>query len=744
MTALEPLVSHALEWLGRTAVDVVLLIAVVAVISRLLRRWLTPRWTYALWLLVPLRLVLPALPASPVSLNRLGLGETAAVTAPAEPAPDLDAFTLSEGLKRSAPSAAPASATPRPVAAASSLSAPRPEPAPAPEEPFPWTSALVLTWAAGAAAFLTVQIVRDCRFARRTASDQAVSDPVVLARFERCREAAGVRHAVALLVSAHVGAPAVHGVLRPRVLLPRGVLEGLADEELDAVFRHELAHVRCHDAAANWVLCVIHAVHWFHPAVWFALGRLRAHRECARDWMALARVPATAHTYANTLIRLLEIAPARRMAAAPALFENVRDLRRRIQMATRYRPASRMGIVLGALLLGVVAVVTLTSAPGNSVLGQEPAEGVDRAAKSAPALLRIKVERQKPEPAWKRELVRKLAEEIDMDLADAPLQDFVAAFREATHVNVIVAPDVLLSDEYALSVSARGAPAESVLRRVLRRHDLDHALTGEAVLIGRRGETPHARDRRFYNVRPLTSRGADEDEAMELGEQLVALVMTLVSQESWSENGVQIGLLGDLLVVDNRPRVHDGVEATLNLLLNRGRTPPRTTPAWETKLNERLSQTLSLDFQESEVSSIVEYIALTTDTSVVLSDDVDAESLVSLTLNDVTARQALNWVAHLTGLRVVPADGAVHLTAHAPLVFRSYGLEALLGDGAQDEDHVASMFDLLRQSVDPVSWEEREHLYLDVWDDQVVVAQTAEAHAGIVEFFAALRRAMDD
>src|SRR5687768_12890241 len=54
-----------LRWLCATSVQVAVLVLVLLAAERLLARWLTPRWRYALWLVVLLRLFAPGLPELP-------------------------------------------------------------------------------------------------------------------------------------------------------------------------------------------------------------------------------------------------------------------------------------------------------------------------------------------------------------------------------------------------------------------------------------------------------------------------------------------------------------------------------------------------------------------------------------------------------------------------------------------------------------------------------------------------------
>jgi len=105
---------------------------------------------------------------------------------------------------------------------------------------------------------------------------------------------------VRLLISALVQVPTVIGWLRPVVLVPVGALSGLPAEYLEALLLHELAHVRRHDYLVNILQSVAEALLFYHPAVWWVSGHIRAERELCCDDVAVA-VSGDALTYARAL-----------------------------------------------------------------------------------------------------------------------------------------------------------------------------------------------------------------------------------------------------------------------------------------------------------------------------------------------------------------------------------------------------------------------------------------------------------
>src|SRR6185437_9604420 len=90
----------------------------------------------------------------------------------------------------------------------------------------------------------------------------------------------GVSRPVQLLVSALVQVPTVVGWLRPIVLVPVGALGGLPPEHVEALLLHELAHIRRHDYLVNILQSVAESLLFYHPAVWWLSGHIRAEREC--------------------------------------------------------------------------------------------------------------------------------------------------------------------------------------------------------------------------------------------------------------------------------------------------------------------------------------------------------------------------------------------------------------------------------------------------------------------------------
>ncbi len=97
----------------------------------------------------------------------------------------------------------------------------------------------------------------------------------------------GIKKTVRIMESGLAEIPMVIGNLKPLILVPVGLLTGLAPREVEAVIAHELAHVKRYDYLINIVQTVIESVLFFNPAVWLVSQAIRKQREHCCDDIAV-------------------------------------------------------------------------------------------------------------------------------------------------------------------------------------------------------------------------------------------------------------------------------------------------------------------------------------------------------------------------------------------------------------------------------------------------------------------------
>lgn len=352
-------------------------------------------WSAA-WIVVALRLFVPFsfpagwspwnLLAQPATESRVSVSATAGQPAALEAAatktaalPDDAAATIAAAATEGSADISPVASSAQPAANLASAS---------------WSreSVLAAVWLAGIALLIAVRLVASWSFRRRLRSAVPVADERFwrVLRGEWQRSGLPRARALPCLETPAVAAPALYGLLRPRLLLPPGLIARLTDDELRHVVLHELGHWRRRDLLAQELMHAAAVLHWFNPLAWIASRLARIDCELACDEFVLRREPADhASAYGETLLKVLGLVRRhRRPPMAVAMLEDGRELSRRIHTIAHYRAASRVTAVAGGALIMVLAAVSLTretraQPAANPAATSAPAPAV--AEKNAPA-----------------------------------------------------------------------------------------------------------------------------------------------------------------------------------------------------------------------------------------------------------------------------------------------------------------------------------------------------------------------
>ena len=151
-----------------------------------------------------------------------------------------------------------------------------------------WFVWIAQGWLVGVLAVVAVQFGSAWRLLRSLDRGHQLELPAPWqAEFERLRGAMGIARQVSVRLAARVGSPFTARVLRPVIWLPLSLLDNLPTAQIRALLAHELAHIVRLDWLWNGLQCVIEALLFFHPAVWWLSRRIRQDRELACDALAV-------------------------------------------------------------------------------------------------------------------------------------------------------------------------------------------------------------------------------------------------------------------------------------------------------------------------------------------------------------------------------------------------------------------------------------------------------------------------
>lgn len=384
------LIERALASLWRASWQASVLVPLVLLAQSVFGRRLAPKWRYALWFLVLVRLLLPVTPPSAWSLFNYG-NVPRFSAAPFDPGARGDTREIAFDFPRQAP------AEVRPVSETSTEPAPARvvTPSPAGQAPAPTARSLVRAalgflrqqlawiWFVGVLALSMRLAWGNYLFALQLRRRCPIADPAVLALLEECRRVMGVRPSVTLLEAPELDSPALFGCFRLKLLFPEEMIEAFSPAELRHVFLHELAHVRRGDAAVNWLATILQTLHWFNPVLWFAFHRMREDREVACDELALAHAQeAESKPYGRTVIKVLEgITQATAIPGLVGILEDKKQIKRRIAMIAKFKKTPPWPVLAPVLLLGI-GLVSLTDAQTKNA---ETKEATQKTAETPPA-----------------------------------------------------------------------------------------------------------------------------------------------------------------------------------------------------------------------------------------------------------------------------------------------------------------------------------------------------------------------
>ncbi len=412
------------DWSAAMFWQVGLLIVLIAALDRLVRRWAWPQLRYALWSLILIKLILPpslSLPSGIVpglqpvvkqAFERLNSEEPAAgkssillslneemlripptgrmATTPFASSSGgiVKAEGLGDGLRgESVPSSLPVRESGAKLA---SLQADRHQ---APLGDATWIRALMqvawqayamIIWLTGTIVLGLWLILRLHSLAGRQAYQAAAASlpQSFYNQLAGCAKRLGLRRVPRVVVTRRLASPAVFGVLRPVLLMPKGYLSKLSRRDTEHMLLHELAHIKRGDLMTHGLYMLLQILYWYNPLLWLVRRQMHHLRELSCDAtvaeLLRERTPAYRQTLLETARRLLtsSVEPGLGLLG---LFEDSNRLLVRLNWLTkptwRYRTMKRVTVAtIAALMLTCV----LPMAQAQEAASNEPASAAER------------------------------------------------------------------------------------------------------------------------------------------------------------------------------------------------------------------------------------------------------------------------------------------------------------------------------------------------------------------------------
>src|SRR5262249_45566953 len=223
-----------------------------------------------------------------------------------------------------------------------------------------WRSWFVVVWLGGIAWQLGCMLVQHGRLRRLLSRATAAAEPRLLAVMEQVAGQLGLPRRPALFLTDGEGAPFVCGLLRPVLVLPRGLMAELDPDHWREVVLHELGHLKRCDLWWGWLPALARLVYFFHPVAHWVWFRIRLERELACDQLAMTHSGRSAVEYAEVLVQMVSHASmpaALRMSSLEGL--NTFWKRRLTMLHSTSRSSPQLSRLTGFVIVSAALVACL-------------------------------------------------------------------------------------------------------------------------------------------------------------------------------------------------------------------------------------------------------------------------------------------------------------------------------------------------------------------------------------------------
>lgn len=149
--------------------------------------------------------------------------------------------------------------------------------------------------------------------------------------------------------------PFSFGLIKRNIILP---FDKTAAKELIYIKEHEYIHYLHRDNITNLMLCILNALYWFNPIIYYVFSKIRLDMEIYCDYSVIKSINCTNKEYGNTILSL-----AVKGNNAIKLGNNIADAKSRlkIRLINIMEYGKTYGKGFSLLLMTVIAVILVIS-----------------------------------------------------------------------------------------------------------------------------------------------------------------------------------------------------------------------------------------------------------------------------------------------------------------------------------------------------------------------------------------------
>ena len=157
-----------------------------------------------------------------------------------------------------------------------------------------------------------------------------------------------------------IKSPLVYGLIKPKIVIPTSMVEQIHREETKHILTHELIHIKRFDNIFKFIWSMAIYIHWFNPLVWLSAKKFTEDMElsCDEEVMKIWNKDIR-KDYAESLINIADKQNFSFQEDFIGFGET--NIKTRIKNIMKYKKPKTFTTLVGIVLLVFAVIVTLTN-----------------------------------------------------------------------------------------------------------------------------------------------------------------------------------------------------------------------------------------------------------------------------------------------------------------------------------------------------------------------------------------------
>lgn len=163
--------------------------------------------------------------------------------------------------------------------------------------------------------------------------------------------------------------PSAIGVFRPKIIMPKAILENYSPEDVQAILLHEKTHIRLGHLLFYFIWDALRVLLWMNPLLTAGTKLFREDMEEICDWVTIQKSNGTAYHYGLLLLKTMKLLQAENKTAnlyaaftGDKGYQNAKQRMAKIARYQPYKPKLAASILAASILCAAATAILIQNA----------------------------------------------------------------------------------------------------------------------------------------------------------------------------------------------------------------------------------------------------------------------------------------------------------------------------------------------------------------------------------------------